>query len=154
MELTKAQEEEDNTCGTLSSALWWERAQEDRVVFWIHAAHPASRISFVYDLVFGLTVYCLNNSRRAERALGVSLTPLMPSAVCFAFLQINLRAATWACALASAVCGAIVCAWSWLCPCSLFRSSACEFMIWRHSDRIILFWVAICKFIPSSYISM
>ncbi|XP_044794440.2 cholesterol transporter ABCA5 isoform X2 [Bubalus bubalis] len=33
VELTKAQEEEDNTCGTLSSALWWERAQEDRVVF-------------------------------------------------------------------------------------------------------------------------
>ncbi|XP_012517680.1 PREDICTED: ATP-binding cassette sub-family A member 5 [Propithecus coquereli] len=33
VELTKEQEEEDNTCGTLNSTLWWERTQEDRVVF-------------------------------------------------------------------------------------------------------------------------
>lgn len=33
VELTKEQEEEDNSCGTLNSALWWERRQEDRVVF-------------------------------------------------------------------------------------------------------------------------
>uniref|UniRef100_A0A5F9D279 Cholesterol transporter ABCA5 n=1 Tax=Oryctolagus cuniculus TaxID=9986 RepID=A0A5F9D279_RABIT len=33
VELTKEQEEEDNSCGTLNSTLWWERTQEDRVVF-------------------------------------------------------------------------------------------------------------------------
>ncbi|XP_032472854.1 ATP-binding cassette sub-family A member 5 isoform X3 [Phocoena sinus] len=33
IELTKEQEEEDNTCGTSNSTLWWERTQEDRVVF-------------------------------------------------------------------------------------------------------------------------
>ncbi|XP_057392440.1 cholesterol transporter ABCA5 isoform X3 [Balaenoptera acutorostrata] len=33
VELTKEQEEEDNTCGTPNSTLWWERTQEDRVVF-------------------------------------------------------------------------------------------------------------------------
>ncbi|XP_006872355.1 PREDICTED: ATP-binding cassette sub-family A member 5 [Chrysochloris asiatica] len=33
VELTKEQEEEDNSCGTLNSTLWWERRQEDRVVF-------------------------------------------------------------------------------------------------------------------------
>ncbi|KAB1265912.1 ATP-binding cassette sub-family A member 5 [Camelus dromedarius] len=33
VELAKEQEEEDNSCGTLNSALWWERTQEDRVVF-------------------------------------------------------------------------------------------------------------------------
>nr|AAM90895.1 ATP-binding cassette transporter sub-family A member 5 [Mus musculus] len=33
VELTKEQEEEDNSCGTLASTLWWERTQEDRVVF-------------------------------------------------------------------------------------------------------------------------
>ncbi|XP_028935962.1 ATP-binding cassette sub-family A member 5 isoform X1 [Ornithorhynchus anatinus] len=33
VELTKEQEEEDNSFGTLNSTLWWERTQEDRVVF-------------------------------------------------------------------------------------------------------------------------
>nr|XP_058904346.1 cholesterol transporter ABCA5 isoform X3 [Kogia breviceps] len=33
VELTKEQEEEDNTCGTSNSTLRWERTQEDRVVF-------------------------------------------------------------------------------------------------------------------------
>ncbi|KFO26306.1 ATP-binding cassette sub-family A member 5 [Fukomys damarensis] len=33
VELTKEQEEEDNSCGTLNSTLWWERTREDRVVF-------------------------------------------------------------------------------------------------------------------------
>ncbi|XP_055982942.1 cholesterol transporter ABCA5 [Sorex fumeus] len=33
VELTKEQEEEDNNCGTLNSTLWWQRTQEDRVVF-------------------------------------------------------------------------------------------------------------------------
>lgn len=33
VELTKEQEEEDSSCGTLNSTLWWERTQEDRVVF-------------------------------------------------------------------------------------------------------------------------
>nr|XP_055242243.1 cholesterol transporter ABCA5 isoform X2 [Gorilla gorilla gorilla] len=33
VELAKEQEEEDNSCGTLNSTLWWERTQEDRVVF-------------------------------------------------------------------------------------------------------------------------
>nr|XP_030693914.1 ATP-binding cassette sub-family A member 5 isoform X2 [Globicephala melas] len=33
IELTKEQEEEDKTCGTSNSTLWWERTQEDRVVF-------------------------------------------------------------------------------------------------------------------------
>lgn len=33
VELTKEQEEEDNSCGTFNSTLWWERTQEDRVVF-------------------------------------------------------------------------------------------------------------------------
>ncbi|KAM5273748.1 cholesterol transporter ABCA5 [Ctenodactylus gundi] len=33
VELTKEQEEEDNSCGTLNSSLWWERSREDRVVF-------------------------------------------------------------------------------------------------------------------------
>ncbi|KAG8505138.1 ATP-binding cassette sub-family A member 5, partial [Galemys pyrenaicus] len=33
VELTKEQEEEDNSCGTLNSTLWWERTQGDRVVF-------------------------------------------------------------------------------------------------------------------------
>ncbi|KAG5202796.1 hypothetical protein JEQ12_002379 [Ovis aries] len=33
VELTKEQEEEDSSCGTFNSALWWERTQEDRVVF-------------------------------------------------------------------------------------------------------------------------
>ncbi|XP_014442641.1 ATP-binding cassette sub-family A member 5 isoform X2 [Tupaia chinensis] len=33
VELTKEQEEEDNSCGTLNSTLWWERTHEDRVVF-------------------------------------------------------------------------------------------------------------------------
>ncbi|XP_007957883.1 cholesterol transporter ABCA5 [Orycteropus afer afer] len=33
VELTKEQEEDDNSCGTLNSTLWWERTQEDRVVF-------------------------------------------------------------------------------------------------------------------------
>uniref|UniRef100_A0A8I3W4D3 Cholesterol transporter ABCA5 n=1 Tax=Callithrix jacchus TaxID=9483 RepID=A0A8I3W4D3_CALJA len=32
VELTKEQEEEDNSCGTLNSTLWWERTQEDRHV--------------------------------------------------------------------------------------------------------------------------
>ncbi|KAF6091893.1 ATP binding cassette subfamily A member 5 [Phyllostomus discolor] len=33
VELTKEQEEEDNSCGTFNSTLWWDRTQEDRVVF-------------------------------------------------------------------------------------------------------------------------
>ncbi|XP_061311226.1 cholesterol transporter ABCA5 [Pezoporus flaviventris] len=33
VELAKEQEEEDSTFGTLNSTLWWERTQEDRVVF-------------------------------------------------------------------------------------------------------------------------
>lgn len=33
VELAKEQEEEDNSFGTLNSTLWWERTQEDRVVF-------------------------------------------------------------------------------------------------------------------------
>ncbi|XP_067403405.1 cholesterol transporter ABCA5 isoform X2 [Emydura macquarii macquarii] len=33
VELTKEQEEEDNSFGTLNNTLWWERTQEDRVVF-------------------------------------------------------------------------------------------------------------------------
>uniref|UniRef100_A0A8C4VXT6 ATP binding cassette subfamily A member 5 n=1 Tax=Gopherus evgoodei TaxID=1825980 RepID=A0A8C4VXT6_9SAUR len=33
MELAKEQEEEDNSFGTLNSTLWWERRQEDRVIF-------------------------------------------------------------------------------------------------------------------------
>nr|XP_045746139.1 cholesterol transporter ABCA5 [Mirounga angustirostris] len=33
VELTKEQEEEDSSCGALNSTLWWERTQEDRVVF-------------------------------------------------------------------------------------------------------------------------
>ncbi|NXA35904.1 ABCA5 protein, partial [Eudromia elegans] len=33
VELAKEQEEEDGGFGTLNSALWWERTQEDRVVF-------------------------------------------------------------------------------------------------------------------------
>ncbi|CAM5096965.1 unnamed protein product [Natator depressus] len=33
VELAKEQEEEDNSFGTLNSTLWWERTQEDRVIF-------------------------------------------------------------------------------------------------------------------------
>ncbi|NXD10076.1 ABCA5 protein, partial [Nothocercus nigrocapillus] len=33
VELAKEQEEEDSSFGTLNSTLWWERTQEDRVVF-------------------------------------------------------------------------------------------------------------------------
>uniref|UniRef100_K7FJW7 Cholesterol transporter ABCA5 n=1 Tax=Pelodiscus sinensis TaxID=13735 RepID=K7FJW7_PELSI len=33
VELVKEQEEEDNNFGTLNSTLWWERTQEDRVIF-------------------------------------------------------------------------------------------------------------------------
>ncbi|XP_019349796.1 cholesterol transporter ABCA5 [Alligator mississippiensis] len=33
VELAKEQEEEDNSLGTLNSTLWWERTQEDRVIF-------------------------------------------------------------------------------------------------------------------------
>ncbi|NWH39329.1 ABCA5 protein, partial [Chloropsis hardwickii] len=33
VELAKEQEEEDSTFGTLNSSLWWERTQEDRVIF-------------------------------------------------------------------------------------------------------------------------
>lgn len=33
VELAKEQEEEDNSFGTLNSTLWWERRQEDRVIF-------------------------------------------------------------------------------------------------------------------------
>uniref|UniRef100_A0A8D0H9N4 ABCA1-4-like C-terminal R2 regulatory domain-containing protein n=1 Tax=Sphenodon punctatus TaxID=8508 RepID=A0A8D0H9N4_SPHPU len=33
VELAKEQEEEDNGFGTLNNTLWWERSQEDRVVF-------------------------------------------------------------------------------------------------------------------------
>lgn len=34
VELAKEQEEEDSSFGTLNSTLWWERTQEDRVIFW------------------------------------------------------------------------------------------------------------------------
>ncbi|NXA95414.1 ABCA5 protein, partial [Melanocharis versteri] len=33
VELAKEQEEEDSSFGTLNSSLWWERTQEDRVIF-------------------------------------------------------------------------------------------------------------------------
>lgn len=33
VELAKEQEEEDSSFGTLNSTLWWERTQEDRVIF-------------------------------------------------------------------------------------------------------------------------
>lgn len=33
VELAREQEEEDSSFGTLNSTLWWERTQEDRVVF-------------------------------------------------------------------------------------------------------------------------
>uniref|UniRef100_A0A8C8RLJ2 Cholesterol transporter ABCA5 n=1 Tax=Pelusios castaneus TaxID=367368 RepID=A0A8C8RLJ2_9SAUR len=33
VELAKEQEEEDNSFGTLNNTLWWERTQEDRVIF-------------------------------------------------------------------------------------------------------------------------
>ncbi|XP_045155423.1 cholesterol transporter ABCA5 [Echinops telfairi] len=33
VELTKEQEEEDTSCGTFNSTLWWQRTQEDRVIF-------------------------------------------------------------------------------------------------------------------------
>lgn len=33
VELAKEQEEEDSSFGTLNSSLWWDRTQEDRVIF-------------------------------------------------------------------------------------------------------------------------
>lgn len=85
---------------------------------------------FLLRFSFGLTVYCLNNNRRAEKALGILLTPCieMPSVVCFAFLRITLAYSHVS--LRGGVYSVLCCS---LCvkvtvSCSLFRSSACEFM--------------------------